>query len=311
MLDKLKIGVLDLLTILVPGGFLLFLLSDRIMDFVANEWKGYPLLSSQWLTVGIGFALAYILGHFIFFIGSYLDDLVYEKVRKVYWHHHAKLTAYVLMLKEKKTGISERKVLSAWKWACAWLISNQPAIYAEVERLMAESKFFRCLIVVCIAGIFVFPAEEKSTALIIGFIVLIFLSLIRYLTQRQKSLEAAYHGILTTSDVRLPAQPDPSLLASLKKDQLYPNARLYQKIRDNDNASPGRKIRLDKTWYAVLSFFYSIGLCLIPGFSSLVKGSESRKRVREEIQINERLAQAGKLIPARNKALSKQQKMEN
>ena len=74
MLDKLKIGILDLLTILVPGGFLLFLLSDRILGYAASDWKGYPIMSNQWILLGVGFAMAYILGHFIFFIGSFLDQ---------------------------------------------------------------------------------------------------------------------------------------------------------------------------------------------------------------------------------------------
>lgn len=299
MLDKIKIGILDLLTILVPGGFLLFLLSDKLLDFAANTWKGYPILSSPWIMFGVFFALAYILGHFIFFLGSFLDDLIYEKVRKIYWHDHAKLTSYVLMVKEKKTGITQRKVLSAWKWACAWLMANQPVIYSDVERLMAESKFFRSLIIVCIAGIFVFPSDQITARMILGLAILIFLSLIRYLTQRQKSLTAAYHGILTTSNVILPAEPDAAIYTDMKKEQIYPNEKLFQIVKENDKK--GKVLRPDKLAYDLLKFLYCIGLCLIPFFSSIVRSKGGAKRRAAKKKEIEQEAKIKKVHEMRNR----------
>lgn len=309
MLDKLKIGILDLLTILVPGGFLVFILSDKLVDFANHTWKGYPLMSSQWITIGISFALAYILGHFIFLVASFLDDLLYEKVRKVYWHDHAKLISYTVMIKEKKTGPLQRKVLSAWKWACAWLMTHQPAIYAEVERYMAESKFFRSLIIVCIIGFFVFPAEQKSWGMIVGLLVLIFLSLIRYLTQRQKSLETAYHGIITTAGEVLPAQPDPHIFADVKKEYLYPNVYWHQQVEKNNN-KPGRRLRPDKLWYGILKFLYTLGLCLIPGFSLLLRGKQARKLVREQKQAANQLAMERKRNEEDSKAMAQRKIMQ-
>lgn len=276
MLDKLKIGLLDFLTILVPGGFLLLLLGNVIIDLVRKLGIDYRQYQDHWIVPVIAAVLAYILGHFVFFFASFLDELIYEKVKRVYWHSHSKLAAYVVQIKNSKTGITDPKVMNAWKWSCAWLLSTQPEIYAEVERNTAESKFFRSLVVVLIVAAVVFVLNMGWQSLWIT-IPLIFFSLIRYLTQRQRSLETAYHGVITSSNEVLPNEPDPAILATFTKKLLYPNENLYARVKKNDD-DPDRSTRTDKFFYEVLKFFYTIGLCIIPGFSKIMRSQQSRAR---------------------------------
>jgi hypothetical protein len=278
MLDKLKIGLMDVLTILVPGGLLLLLVGDTLINWLNERWSSYTLTDNTWVQLALILGFSYIFGHFIYFAASYLDELVYEKVRRVYWHHHNKLTAYVLMLKNNHTGISERKVLSAWKWACAWLMSKQPEIYASVERHIAESKLFRSLAIVFAVAVVVFIIRDERSGLIWLSFVLMFLSVLRYLSQRQKSLETAYHGVITTFGVVLPKAPDPSLLAQTNKRLLFPFEKLHSSVEKKDEAGDN-VVRPDKWLYGFLKFSYTVGLCLVPGFSSLPKSKSNSREI--------------------------------
>src|SRR5262245_41657356 len=76
----------------------------------------------KWINAVVNVGVSYTLGHFIFFIGSFLDTWIYENVKKVYWTNQD-LTAYAIALKNEKTGIDKRETLGAFKWACAWLLA--------------------------------------------------------------------------------------------------------------------------------------------------------------------------------------------
>jgi hypothetical protein len=82
MAESFKTYILDILSILVPGGLLLAVLaqipevSNTFLDFFrANDEK--------WIRAVVYIGTAYTLGHFIFFIGSFLDDWIFEKVKRV------------------------------------------------------------------------------------------------------------------------------------------------------------------------------------------------------------------------------------
>ena len=206
MTDKLKVGILDLLTLLLPGGFLLAVLLPKTSS--TDSFIPLPALDTprEWHTIALYIGLAYVLGHFVFFVASYLDGWIFENVQKVFWKDK-RLTAYVVKLKADITGINDRKIINAFKWSCAWLLKNQPAMYAEVERYIAESKFFRSLVIVSLISFLILSCKgDISFAFLL--LLLSFLSLIRYLTQRQKSIETAYLFMITASGKSFKNEPD-------------------------------------------------------------------------------------------------------
>jgi hypothetical protein len=285
MTEKIKLGILDLLTILVPGGLLLMvLLRASRGDWTLNVVNLHN--TQEWIIAAIAIATAYIIGHFIYFFASFLDDFIYEKVARVYWHDHKKLVYYVLKFKTLKTGISDRKVMNALKWSCARLMSKQPAIYEEVERVMAESKLFRSLIVVFLFSAFLL--SNLNTMKPGYFFVLAFLSLIRYLMQRQKSLETAYHGIITTAKnagyVGLNKKELGDLEKTLLKFRLAEKLKAIKRIEHRLSYRQFLFWRVKAVQLGAMKFFTALLLCIIPGFERLfTPGSNSRRNNNKDL----------------------------
>ena len=279
MTDKLKIGLMDLLTILLPGTILLLLFIpenlENIVSTLRIETAWQLVQDKDWLFVSVFIGAAYILGHFVYFLAARLDGLVYEKVKRIYWPEHNLLVAHILKRKIQLTGIEEKKVINAWKWSCAWLIANKPGIYSEVERYMAESKFFRSLVIVSVITFLSCLVNWRGWISLLLVIVICLLSLVRYLTQRQKSIEVAYHGIISTSKEPMKPEPDPEILAELESKLIYPDIKnnlklgALQAIGINSSWYSDVKMILLAGWHSVSKFFYAIGLCLIPGFERL------------------------------------------
>jgi hypothetical protein len=67
-----------------------------------------------------------------------------------------------------------------------------------MERHMAESKFFRSLVVVGLSAFLIFSLQGNLGFAILSLLVTVF-SLIRYMTQRKKSVDMAYHSVITAS----------------------------------------------------------------------------------------------------------------
>ena len=83
MFDKFNLGLLDLLTLILPGGLLIGLAwkSGLISDWQFFDNPNLP----DWV-IGAAFAAAaYVMGHFVYLISSYLDDLVFAKIKEIWW----------------------------------------------------------------------------------------------------------------------------------------------------------------------------------------------------------------------------------
>lgn len=233
--DKLKLGILDLLTILVLGGFLLIFIRPFLQGYIEIIARSFPTLSSKDPVLYAGFiAIAYILGCFIYFIASYLDSWVYENVSKVFWHNPA-LVAYIVDFKTAQTGIPGRKVINAFKWSCAWLLKHHPSMYDEVERVF---------------------------------------SLVRYLTQRKKSVSMAYEYVITATEKQFSKQPDPEAYYEVSKRNIAGGCD-----PDNDYEPDRSRLLVND----LSCFFKKLGkvlqLCLNPFYNYPVapKGTPSSK----------------------------------
>jgi len=222
MLNKINLRLLDLLTIMLPGGLLLMVIIQiRPIDAFWDSWQS--MITEGWQKAGLFAAASFVLGHFIYLLASGIDNLVFEKARNIYYRGNA-LLAYVIQLKNETLGITDRNIMNAYKWALAVLISQSPSLYEAVEQHIASSKFFRSFFVVLLIAFIALLFYRQWLAACVMFVLAI-LSLVRYFTQRIKSIESAYHYVLVLSGKKFNDAPDPAILSALNSsyyDKTFP-----------------------------------------------------------------------------------------
>ncbi|MDX2447691.1 MAG: NUDIX domain-containing protein [Desulfobacterales bacterium] len=189
-------GVVDFFSIMLPGGLLAFSLygsyGDKLFGQILPE---IPKISDSIMWVVFLFA-AYLFGHIVFLIGSYLD-YTYDIIRPCVWSKK-KDHAYKQTGKLKKQFLGEEKIatMNNFQWAKAVLKLHHPEGMVEVARLEADSKFFRSLFVV-VSFLFVagFLGDHNRLILFLMAIVII-VSYCRYAELRHKSTEQAYRHLI-------------------------------------------------------------------------------------------------------------------
>lgn len=189
-------GVVDFFSIILPGGLLAYFfygplgaqIFGPVMPVIADGATG-----AGWV---IFLFAAYLLGHIVFLIGSYLDNL-YDPVRKLLWPKETdKAYLQAEALKKKLLGSEKAGAINTFQWARAVLTLSHPQGMAEVARLEADSKFFRSLMVV-LAILFItviWQGARDLTPVVLG--VLLVLSYMRYTERRYKSTEQAYRYMI-------------------------------------------------------------------------------------------------------------------
>lgn len=146
--NDLFVGIVDFFAVLLPGAVLTFALQLAKVSFlealIANRSK-----EAKWIIFVIA---SYLLGHFIFLIGAaFLDDLydvTYAKHRGV--KKRQPLLRYAAHIKRQSLERSRHNVENNFKWVRAFVQLHNQSAAAEIDRLEADSKFFRSLIVVLI-----------------------------------------------------------------------------------------------------------------------------------------------------------------
>jgi 8-oxo-dGTP pyrophosphatase MutT (NUDIX family) len=220
--EKFFIGLMDFFSILLPGALLTYLLMDSAGPTILGAVQ-YKKLSSTPGWVGFLFA-SYLLGHLIFLLGSWLDEiydwfrnhtlnaqieglakrgkLSHWMVRVLVWvvfkreSNHA--VNRVVRIKEKSLeSLRAKHAINAFQWSKATLSAERPASLAVVERFEASSKFFRCLTVVLLIVLLIWPLSgvSRSDGLLIA-LALLLLSMWRYMEQRFKSTNQAYWSVI-------------------------------------------------------------------------------------------------------------------
>ncbi len=155
------IGLVDFFAVLLPGAVLIYLLQPLIVNGMPKAWL--PITSTQGWVVFL--VLAYITGHLLHALGSLLlDKYVYQKLylrrfRSSHWKA-AKLTGDTLALKKDEDAaktLLARVCLTTkvnptgtnyYDWCLSDVRVSSPAGAIEVDRLQADSKFFRSMVFV-------------------------------------------------------------------------------------------------------------------------------------------------------------------
>lgn len=221
--QKFFIGLMDFFSILLPGALLTYLLKDQVGPLFLGS--SYPQLKS---TEG-GFVFlfsSYLLGHFIFLIGAWLDELydifckytLNTQIRELAWNDkllpECKLLRFLLWMAfkgERNQAVEAAKkikrqymdslqadsAVNTFQWAKLHLAEEHPAALATVQRFEADSKFFRSLVVVLLLLLFFAGDWWHSFKFVAIGVFLLLLAFWRYIEQRHKATNQAYWSIIT------------------------------------------------------------------------------------------------------------------
>jgi hypothetical protein len=182
------IGVVDLFSIFLAGALLSFLFLKTARDNIFCLLPRIEGVAANW----IAFALAsYLLGHFASLVGAVVLDRVYDRTFVKYKRRHGDhLYNYARKLKANVLG-REDSVANAYKWARANVRLRGADGAIEIDRLEADSKFFRSVSVVLGVSTIVF-ATEAGWRIWLTSAVLTVLSCWRFADLRWKGTETAY-----------------------------------------------------------------------------------------------------------------------
>jgi hypothetical protein len=214
------VGVIDFFSVMLPGAVVTYLIKGPAECALIGPI--FPPYSSEAAGWAIFLFASYLLGHFIFLLGSKLDG-TYKRIRdatggpgctinpsfvarwlaKMFFSKDPDL-AIVAVLELKKEclpDVNEEPVVNAFQWAKARLTIECPAALSEVQRFEADSKFFRSLVVVLLVVAIWVSAKAmlgKPDWVVVSICVaLSLLAYACYATRRFKATQHAYWYLLT------------------------------------------------------------------------------------------------------------------
>jgi 8-oxo-dGTP pyrophosphatase MutT (NUDIX family) len=237
--QKFFIGVIDFFSILMPGALLTYLLKSAVGPRILGADYGRLGNTEGW---AIFLVSSYLLGHFLFFIGSWLDDFAYDPLRTMTKKGQIRrlldgrnLSPIVLrglawICFRKDPDVAVERVLpikqaylkridaprsiNAFQWCKAKLATEHVDALATVNRFEADSKFFRSFVPVMLV-ILGMALRYRQWWLSTWSFVAMVLAFLRYMEQRFKSTQQAYWYILTLESSREPAASGTKPPASL------------------------------------------------------------------------------------------------
>lgn len=271
--QKFFVGLIDFFAVWIPGALLTYFLSYGPVAFLAGKTTEFKELHDPKTVIVFLFA-SYLLGHFIFLVGSLiLDGCVYEPIRtatpsrltkrlakgKSCSGKLARFLATWLVKKDADVAVDRAKkikkhyldpleassAVNAFQWCKARLMLEKPQALETVQRFEADSKFFRSLLIVL--GILLVWALIWNWLLIVALVPLIVLAFWRYIEQRLKATNQAFWYIITLECQRENGyRPPPSIKVN---GPSHAGGAVYRKRKDRigkrKNRTEKRKDRIE------------------------------------------------------------------
>jgi|SRR5271165_882893 len=191
------LGVLDFFGILLPGGLATWLVAQYIPPKALREALSFGLgdgtAKPDSLVLGAAFLLSsYLLGHFVFMAGAKLDPS-YDRWRKRTKPKNRDMAFVEAEKVQKKlTAGLVGGDFTTLKWARTYVQVKAPAARVEIDRLEADQKFFRSLVVVFALAAAHFLLREQSPGAGAVALAMTGLSYLRFREQRWKMTELSY-----------------------------------------------------------------------------------------------------------------------
>lgn len=199
-LEKFYVGMIDFFSILLPGAVLAYTL--RWLAQANDDWLlQLPAPASVAEGWSVFVVASYVLGHFLFLIGSLMLDKLYDRFKDS-WFDATANPALSKLLAMKKQAFESRGLddaaINAFQWSKCRLALEAPAALQQVNRFEADSKFFRSFTVVALILMAIFAANGLRVYALISLLFSA-LSFWRFCEQRFKSTRQAYWFLLTMS----------------------------------------------------------------------------------------------------------------
>jgi hypothetical protein len=191
------LGVLDFFAILLPGTMATWLVLQYVPTAVLRDALSFRIEGepqpNAWV-LGIAFLLSsYTLGHFVFMLGSRLDGS-YDRWRKLTKPPATRDRTYSAARKLHETLNKEllHEGFSTLKWAKAYIQVHAHDARVEIDRLEADQKFFRSLVVIAVAFAAHFLILKRAPVAGLVAVAMGVLAYQRYADQRWKMTELIY-----------------------------------------------------------------------------------------------------------------------
>lgn len=235
--EKFFVGVIDFFAILLPGALLTYLWRHKIACTVLKQDSFQFQKAEDWM---VFLFLAYLLGHIVFLVGSWLDEL-YDWLRKgtpagqsarlakcENFSHRRKralagflfrrdpdeaVTQAVRIKSRALAALSAQDSVNAYQWCKARLSKEHPPGLVAVQRFEADSKFFRSFAVVLLAfalvkigvaliNLYRHQSPQKPLLLATAGLGLLLLVFWRYIDQRFKATQQAYWFVISLESMK-------------------------------------------------------------------------------------------------------------
>jgi hypothetical protein len=202
------IGVLDFFGILLPGAMATWLVLQYVPTAALHralilgfEEHGEP---TEWAK-GAAFLLAsYVLGHFIHMLGAQLDGSYDQWRKRMKPQTRDKTYQAARRLQETLTKDLLDADWTTLKWSKAYIQVKAQHARAEIDRLEADQKFFRSLVVISAAFAAHFFLHEVAPLAGLIAVAAAILSYNRYVDQRWKMTELTYGTAVIVSKAGAP-----------------------------------------------------------------------------------------------------------
>lgn len=230
--QKFFVGLIDFFAVLMPGALLTFLIQDhagpRILGDSYWSLQGAP----AWAVFVFS---SYLLGNFAFLLGASLDPL-YDALRKttrgatlsdlacgrplkswprrllsrlLFPRNSERAVQLAVKIKQEYLEVlGDKDSVNAFQWSKARLAIEKPEMLTAVQRLEADSKFFRGFVIVLIPCI-AWTLWDKDFWLALTSAILMLLASWRYAERRFKSTEHAYWYVIALEGARHALSPRP------------------------------------------------------------------------------------------------------
>jgi hypothetical protein len=203
------IGVLDFFAILLPGVMATWLVLQYAPTPVLHralilgfEEHGEP---TEWVKAGAFLLASYVLGHFVFMLGARLDGSYDHWRKRTKPQTRDKTYNAARKLQEKLTEDLAGADWTTLKWAKAYIQVKAQHARAEIDRLEADQKFFRSLVVIAAAFAAHFFLREAAPLAGLIAVAAAIISYNRYVEQRWKMTELTYGTAVIVSKAGSPA----------------------------------------------------------------------------------------------------------
>jgi 8-oxo-dGTP pyrophosphatase MutT (NUDIX family) len=233
--QKFFVGLMDFFSILLPGALLTFLLKTHTG---VMSWSALQSQSLDGAKGWIAFLVAsYLLGHFAFLLGSWLDEFydwlrrrtLDEQIKQIVrrgrnFRWGVRVLVWLTFKRERNLAVERagkikerslfrlraKKSVNNFQWSKAFLTIESPESLAVVQRFEADSKFFRCFVIVLLVMIGLSWSSQDLKLAVAG-VLLLPLAMWRYMEQRFKATNQAYWSVITLtaqkSDLAIVREP--------------------------------------------------------------------------------------------------------